>query len=52
MQAARRGKKLLQVKLPRSVCNAALAVEMFSACLQIYPLDKTLHWQECNIIYF
>ena len=24
---------------------------MLSACLQIYPLDKTLQWQECNIIF-
>ena len=45
-QTARRGKKLLQAKPPRSVCNAVMVVEMFSACLEIYPLDKTLQWQE------
>ena len=39
------------VKPSRSVCNAALAVEMISACLQIFSLDKTLQWQECNIIF-
>ena len=50
-QTARKGKRLLHVKPPKSVCNAMLVVKMLSACLEIYPLDKMLQWQEMYIIF-
>ena len=42
-QAARRHKKLLQVKLSRSVCNAVLVVKMFSAYSQFIEHAHLFH---------